>query len=147
MRHFKITEIDDSLIEAMYEACNWVVVESITEENCRRELQTTQDAVQRAELYMMMGNDVEAYREFKNITPEESSNPDNTLTLVDLVERYENSKSAVRLLRKWFLLEIVLHPLTYDLVSDLLSERKKAGTISQDPLPAVDSGSFRGNDP
>ncbi|MBN1879289.1 hypothetical protein JW823_04185 [bacterium] len=132
MRHFHVGEVDDSLLDALYEACNWVVVEAITEENCRRELQTTQDAIQRAELYMMMGNDVEAYREFKNITAEETSNPDNTLALVDLVERYESAKSALRLLRKWFLLEIVLHPLTFDLVSDLLSERKKI-----EPSPRV----------
>lgn len=125
MRHFRVTEIDDNLLNSLYDACNWVVMEAITEENCLKELQTTQDAVQRAELYMMMGNDVEAYREFKNITPEETSNPDNTLSLVDLVERYEGAKSAIRLLRKWFLLEIVLHPFTFDLVADLLSERKK----------------------
>ncbi len=125
MKHFKVTDIDDSLLDAIYDAGNWVISESITEENCRRELEMTQDSIQRAELFMIMGNDVQAYREFVNITPEESSNPENALALVNLVERYESPKSAIRILRKWFLLEIILHPLPFDLVFDLLTDRKK----------------------
>lgn len=132
LKHYRITDIDNDLLNALYEACNWVIAESITEENCLRELETAQDAIHRAELFMMMGNDVEAYREFKNITPEESSNPDNTLILVDLFERYDSARAAIRILRKWFLLEIILHALPFDLVFDILSDRKK-----MDPSPRL----------
>jgi hypothetical protein len=125
MKHFHLADIDDLTLDAMYDASNWVISESITEENCLRELELTHDSIQRAELYMIMGNDVEAYREFKSITAEESSNPENALALVNLVERYDNPKSAIRILRKWFLLEIVLHALPFDLVFDLLTDRKK----------------------
>ncbi|MGB3977118.1 MAG: hypothetical protein WBM02_04935 [bacterium] len=125
LKHYQVTDIDHNLIDALYEACNWVVAESITEENCLRQLKTARDTVHRAELYMMMGKDVEAYREFKSITPEERGNPDNTLILVDLLERYDSARAAIKTLQRWFLLEIILHPLPFDLVYDLLSDRKK----------------------
>ncbi|HPQ41284.1 MAG TPA: hypothetical protein PLV45_13005 [bacterium] len=126
MRHYRLECIDHSFLDAVFDACNWVVVESITEENCLKELASAEDSVQRAELYMMMGNDVEAYREFRKISQEEISNPENALALVSLVERYETSKAALKILKRWFLLEIVLHPLPFDLVSDLIHDRKKS---------------------
>lgn len=125
LRHYTVTAIDHAVLDAIFDACNWVIVESITEENCLKELASAQDAVQRAELYMLMGNDVEAYREFIKISQEEISNPENALALVNLVERYENPKAALKILRRWFLLEIVLHALPFDLVCDLIPDRKK----------------------
>ncbi len=125
LKHFKVTHIDHDLVDALYEASNWVIAESITEETCLRQLKTARDTVHRAELYMLMGNDVEAYREFKSITPEERGNPDNTLILVDLIERYDSARAAIKILLRWFLLEIILHPLPFDLVYDLISDRRK----------------------
>jgi len=124
LKHFKLSVIDNSLIEALSEACNWIILEAFTKENCLRELEMAENSVHRAELFMMMGNDVEAYREFKKISPEEFSNPENALTLVDLIERYENTKSALKVLKRWFLLEIVLHPIPFDLVYDLIPDKK-----------------------
>lgn len=132
LRHYSVNQIDGALLDAVFEACNWVVVESITEENCLRELAGTEDAVQRAELFMLMGNDVEAYREFRKISREEVSNPENALALVNLVERYESSKAAMKILKRWFVLEIVLHALPFDLVCDVIADRKKKG-----PSPRV----------
>lgn len=125
LRHYRLKAVDSAIIDVMYDACNWVVIDAITEENCLRELAKAQDSVQRAELLMMMGRDVEAFREFSQISPEEINNPENALALVELVERYESPKSALKILKRWFLLEIVLHSLPFDLVGDLISDRKQ----------------------
>ncbi|MCD4655280.1 hypothetical protein K8T06_15265 [bacterium] len=132
LKHFKLSEVDSSVIDALSEACNWVIMESFTEENCLRELAFAEDSVHRAELFMMMGNDVEAFREFKKITADEISNPENALALVELMERYESPKAALKVLKRWFLLEIVLHPLPFDLVYDLIPNRK-----TPEPTPRV----------
>ncbi len=123
LKNYPLNGIDESTILALDDACEKVWRQNELESRCLSELETTDDAVQRAKLYLEIDRISDAYREYMRISPDEVKNPENTLDLVDLVEQFEEKSQALHLLKRWLLFEITLHPLSFDLVSDILFSR------------------------
>jgi hypothetical protein len=116
----QVTDIDKSFVLDLDEACDQIWNVRETEQRCERQLQETEDALQRASLLLEMGRESDALREFQRITPDEIRNHENTLDLVELIERFQGKNAALRTLKQWFICEICLHPLVFDLVADIL---------------------------
>ncbi len=138
LKEFTFDDIDESVVLAIDEACETAWQQNELEQRCLSELEDTHDSVQRAKLYLEMGRDEEAQRAFKQITRDEIRNPENALDLVDLIERYQGKGHAIHALKRWFLFEIVLHPIIFDLVSDLLlSGRHFKNNVRIDHLQSI----------
>ena len=115
-----VETIDDNFVLNMDEACDQIWNLRETEKRCEQQLEETHDSLQRAALLLEMGRENESYREFQKISQEDIRNNGNTLDLVDLVERFQGKNAALRALKQWFISEICLHPITFDLVADIL---------------------------
>jgi len=125
LESYQINAIDETLIMVLDEAFQEVQRKSEIQERCATQLEETQDAVQRAMLFLEMENEKEALAEFKKVSYSELLNPDNALDLISLIEKFQSKHSAFESLKRWFLLECVLHPITHDLISGLVSKRSK----------------------
>jgi hypothetical protein len=120
LKQFQVNAIDDELLLALDSACESIWNQREIELRCKEQLEETDDAVQRAMIFLEMGKEDEARSEFQKISSEEILNPENALDLVELSERFQNKESALRSLRRWFVLSIALHPLTFDLIADVI---------------------------
>ncbi|MBN1550617.1 hypothetical protein JW979_04070 [bacterium] len=130
--------ISESLIVDIDSAweTTWQRIE--TETRCCEQLEETSDAIQRAALFLEMGKEKEAYNEYQKISSEELHNPDNMLDLVELTERFQSKSAAMQILRRWFILQIVVHPLTYELIADiLLPGTSNKNSIRRDFLTSI----------
>ena len=117
---YQVTEVDNELIMVLDEACDHVWRRKELEKRCFEELEETQDSIQRASLLLELGEDEEALLEYQNISSEELNNPENALDLVELMERFEGRKAAEQMLKKWFVLQAALHPIIFDLITDVI---------------------------
>lgn len=120
LKDFEWTGINEDLVIALDAACENVWQRREVEERCTTQLEDTDDAIQRATIYLEMGREADAFSEFQKISKEEIANPENALDLVDLVERYQSKPAALTILKRWFLSEIILHPIAFDLFADVL---------------------------
>jgi hypothetical protein len=120
LESIEINGVDEHLMLMLDDASENVLNRKETLERCAIQLEETDDSVQRAMIFLEMGQDDDALREFQKITPDEILNPDNALDLVELTEKFQTKIAALRVLKRWFVLGIVLHPLTFDLLADIL---------------------------
>ncbi|MBN1356608.1 hypothetical protein JXA40_10145 [bacterium] len=120
LNNLSIKTVDKNLVLNLDEACDQIYSLRETEKRCERQLDETHDSLQRAALLLEMGRESEAYTEFQQISQEDIRNNGNTLDLVDLIERFKGKAPALRALKQWFIFEISLHPVTFDLVADIL---------------------------
>ena len=120
LKDYEWTGINEDLVIALDAACENVWPRREVAERCTTPLQDTDDAIQRASIYLEMGRESDAFAEFQKISKEEIANPENALDLVELVERYQSKAAALTILKRWFVSEIILHPVAFDLFADVI---------------------------
>ncbi len=114
------SKIDSQLILDIDDAIEQVWHAEEIRSRCEMELKDNPDPVQRAALYLEMGDEIRAHSEFKRITSEDLQNPESLLDLVDLFDHFVGKVQAIRILKDWFITQFAKHSIAMELMADAL---------------------------